>query len=344
VPERYLPIDEEGYWIFDGRRVDDPELGRRLLSNMKLVERDRWVTSMDGENAWVEAFDAPLIARHVSSDAPGFVGIELPYATPMRLPLQSLTVDEWDRFHGVTEAGVPVVLSRQAQVEFFDLLEEFDDESVTIGGQRYATPAWLSAKPDVNQSGFWTDIYQTTPSPNWDLGYATKILPAILPQLKLNRRNVLVLGCGLGHDAAALAELGHLVTGVDFSAAAVEGAQKRYGKIEGLKFVQADAFNLPKEFVGRFDLIFEHTCYCAISPERRSELVDVWNKALTPRGELLAIFFANERRQGPPFGGSEWELRQRLKEHFDFLFWTRWRQSEEERKSQELVVFARKKG
>ena len=38
--ERYLPIDEDGYFVFDGRRVDDQELGRKLMQNLAPAEKD----------------------------------------------------------------------------------------------------------------------------------------------------------------------------------------------------------------------------------------------------------------------------------------------------------------
>jgi SAM-dependent methyltransferase len=153
----------------------------------------------------------------------------------------------------------------------------------------------------------------------------------------------LVMGCGSGHDAAYFARLGHVVTAVDISEEAVQRARANYGDLENLKVLQADAFHLPDEFKARFDLVFEHTCYCAISPERRNELVKVWRRALVPGGDLLGVFFVNEMRSGPPFGGSEWELRERLKADFNFLFWTRWRHSLEKRKSKELVIYAKRR-
>ncbi len=342
MAERYLPIDEEGYFVFDGRRVNDEELGRKLLENLIPVQKDRFVTSIDGQQAWIESFDAPLVVRHIEHGPEGFGSIHAPYRTPMRFALATLCVDEWDRFHGLTENGVPFILSRTAQVEFFDMLDEFDDESVTIKGKRYPTPQWLSPGPETKASAFWTNIYKTE-EPGWELGHESVILPAVLPQLKLNKGRVLVLGCGSGHDAAYFARQGHMVTAVDFSEEAVRRARANYSEIENLKIVQADAFSLPKEYAERFDLVFEHTCYCAVSPERRDDLVDVWKRCLVAHGDLLAVFLVNEKRTGPPFGGSEWEVRERLKGSFDFLFWTRWRQSEESRRGKELVVYARKK-
>lgn len=256
--DRYLPIDEEGYFVFDGRRVDDESLGALLLDNIRPVERNRFVTSMDGQDAWIEAFDAPLVARgmRVVGDGTGGVGeIDLPYHCKARFEFSTLTVDEWDRFHGWTVGGVPFVFTRGAQVEFFDLLDAFDDESVTIRGRVYATPPWLSAAPAVDDSGFWNGIY-VGPEQPWDLGEVTPVLPSVLPQLKLSKSRVLVLGCGSGHDAAYLARQGHSVTAVDFSEEALQRARGLYGSVEGLQFVARDAFALPEEWTGRFDLIF----------------------------------------------------------------------------------------
>lgn len=342
MSDRYLPLDEEGYFVFDGRRVDDEDLGRLLLKNLK-QEDNRTRTSMDGQEAWVEAFDAPLIARHVRMGAKGSQGeIDLPYRSTAAFEFASLSVDEWDRFHGLTTDGIPFVFSRAAQVEFFDLLEAFDDDSVTIKGTRYDVPPWLDAHPEGRENPFWREIYQTQ-TPPWDLGQESPALPLILPQLKLSKSRVLVLGSGAGHDAAYFAKQGHSVTAVDFSPEAIAQAKQKYGSLENLKLVQEDIFKLPPAWNGSFDLVFEHTCYCAVTPERRNELVQVWRRMLHGQGHMLGVFFVMEKRFGPPFGGSEWELRERFKKHFEFLFWTRWRASVERRKGQELVVYAKKR-
>lgn len=341
--DRYIPLDEEGYFIFDGRRVDDEDLGRTLFENMNIGPRGTLTTAMDGQTAFVEAFDSPLIARHVRLGAKGFLEADFAYHCQQKLPLASLSTDEWDRFHATTEKGLPVVLSRAAQVELFDLLDRFDDDSVTIKGQDYPVPAWLNPVLDVNQEKFWSELYRNEKEPpGWELGQPAPALSSILPQLKLSKSRVLVLGCGSGHDAALFAQQGHVVTAVDFSPEAVQRARQLYGSMENLKIVQADAFALPESLNGKFDLVFEHTFYCAISPDRRNEVVSLWKRMLQPQGHLLGIFFAMEKRTGPPFGGSEWEVRERLKKHFSFLFWTRWRHSLEARRGCELVVYAQR--
>lgn len=338
--ERYLPIDEDGYFVFDGRRVDDEAIGREMIGALR-VDNRAIKTSLRGQDAWVEAFDAPIMARHLRRD-PNVSGegiLDLPYRAEARFAFSTLMVDEWDRFHGYTTTGLPFVLSRQAQVELFDALDAFDDDSITVAGHQYPTPPWLPPTDAPRTNDFWSQLYREG-EPPWEQGHESKALPIVLPQLKLSKSRVLVLGCGSGHDAAYFASQGHTVTAVDFSAEAIERAKKLYGGRENLQFVESDIFKLPEAWAGQFDLIFEHTCYCAISPDRRNDLVKLWRKLLHARGHLLGVFFVMERRDGPAFGGSEWEVKQRLKDKFRALFWTRWRQSTPDRKGKELVVYA----
>ena len=57
----------------------------------------------------------------------------------------------------------------------------------------------------------------------------------------------------------------------------------------------------------------------------------------------MGVFFAMDKMQGPPFGGTEWELRERIKKHFHFIFWGRSHESIERRDGKEFVVYAQKK-
>jgi len=335
-------MDEEGYFIIDQQRLEDLETGQALIRNLKLSDTFELMTNWQGQAAIVEAFDSALVARHVQVARDGRATIDLAYQTQAQFNLAQLSVDEWDRFHGLTEQGVPFVFSRQAQMEFFDALDEFDDESITVKGTRYAVPPWLNSHPEGNESKFWTQIYNTE-SPGWDLGREAVCLPSILPQLRLSKARVLVLGCGNGHDAAYFAEHGHVVTGVDFSEVAIQKAQQLYGSRDNLRFIQGDAFRLPENWAGQFDVIFEHTLYCAVSPDRRNELVRQWRRLLQPQGHLLGVFFVMEKRLGPPFGGSEWEVRSRLQKDFRALYWTRWRHSLPGRQGKELVVYAQRR-
>ncbi len=319
-----------------------------MIENYKIDADGRLTTTLNDNDAYVEYFDAPLLGRHVTMAGKQHGELDLSYGAKATFAFSALSLDEWDRIHGVTETlggrktAIPFVFTRHGQTEFFELLESFDDDSITIAGQRIELPPWLTSSEVSEQPGFWTDHFKASDTP-WDLGEAHPALAVVLPQLKIPKSRVLVLGSGAGHDAAYLAKLGHLVTAVDFSEEAVKRSQDKYGNLENLNFVRGDAFNLPEKWTGEFDMILEHTCFCAVSPEKRNQLIKVWRRVLQPGGHLLGIFFVHEKRSGPPVGGSEWELRQRLKANFNFLYWTRWHLSPERRKGQELVVYARKK-
>lgn len=349
APQRYVQIDEDGYFKLGDRRVTEPEIGAPWLASITIDHRCRAMMKVPAENgsgevdAVVEAFDEPFIV--LSVEPPGANAnawtARMPYDHRETFSLESLNVDAWDRFHGRTERGVPFVFSRAAQSAFFEMVDEFDDDGVTFRGQHFAIPPWLAETPEVDASAKWTGLYQAQDT-GWDLGEVSPVFAAIVPRLKLQKSRVLVLGAGTGNDAAFFAEMGHVVTAVDFSEEAVARGRAKYGHLSNLRFLQADAFALPREMDGGFDLILEHTCYCAINPSRRGELVRAWRRCLSPGGHLLGVFFTIDKRQGPPFGSSEWELRARLGKGFRMLFWMRSRHSLEKRAGQEMVVYAQK--
>ncbi|PWU22084.1 MAG: class I SAM-dependent methyltransferase [Bdellovibrio sp.] len=347
---KWLPIDEEGYPYFGETRVTDQEVGLALLKNLKRHDNGTFETFLNEESYRVENFDDPLVvrtleergrqSRHGHRDDRWL--LHFPYHHTIEHQFTEVIQDEWDRFHGRTPDGIPFVLSRAAQARFFDLVDEFDDDSVTIAGERINLRPWLGSFAAVDSSTYWSHRYQNKDTA-FDLQSAAPALVDMLPRMKWPRSRVLVLGCGAGHDAAFFAEHGHLVTGVDFSAEAISAARKNYGDRPGLTWLQADAFQLPAELSHAFDIVFEHTCYCAIEPSRRQELVKVWLRSLAPRGHLMGVFFVHDKPMGPPFGGSEWEVRERLRRRFDFLFWGRWRNSPQGRQGTELFVLAQLK-
>jgi hypothetical protein len=338
---KFIQIDEDGYFKMDGLRVSDAEAGHEWMKSLYMDERGRAWIFINGEPILVEAFDEPYVATDIGKSSSEEWTLSLPYGHLEPFQLNTLRLDDWDRFHGRTVRGIPFVLSRQAQAHFFNLVEEFEDDAITVDGQRYETQAWLTENPDANQNAWWTHIYRSE-EPRWDLGGPSHALPALVPRLKLQKLRVLVAGAGAGHDAAWFASQGHLVTALDFSEEAIARARQKYGHLHNLTFLQADVFNLPSSLNSSFDLIFEHTLYCAITPSRRNELVKIWRRLLTEHGYLMGVFFTMDKPFGPPFGGSEWEIRARLSKAFKPLYWTRLRDSSERRLGHELFVYAQK--
>ncbi len=340
--QRFIQIDEEGYFLFDGNRVTDEDYGRDLLKNLFIDDRGRVLCRTAGQEAKVEAFDEPLVAANVEHGTAGNWSLILPYQHQEKFKLETLSLDEWDRFHGRTDRGLPFVFSRAAQAEFFNLLEEFDDDSISADGKTYSVEPWLPPNSQAREEKFWSTIYQNQ-KPAWDLEQPHPALPISVPQLKLTKSRILVLGAGLGHDAAYFAQQGHIVTAVDFSAEAITQAKQKFASQSNLQFMQADALKLPSSFDSQFDIVFEHTLYCAIDPEERNEIVRSWRRALTENGFLLGIFEVHSSRTGPPFGGSEWELRSRFQKSFRALYWTRLKVGPPHRLGSEVLIYAQKR-
>jgi SAM-dependent methyltransferase len=156
----------------------------------------------------------------------------------------------------------------------------------------------------------WENRYQLKETP-WDKGTAAPELAFVLSEGALSGR-VLVPGCGRGHDARAIAAGGKAeVVGLDLAPSAVTEARAP-GAVAGLRFELGNLFSLPQHWLGTFDWVWEHTCFCAIDPSQRQQYVESVHSALRPGGRLLATFFLNPSmdpgEQGPPFGVTEAEL------------------------------------
>lgn len=342
LPEKFIAIDEEGYPLFGETRVTDPEVGAELLRNIHFAENGAFMTELRGEEALIEAFDEPLVAQQVLKLGTGAWRILLPYGLEMAFKPETLSLDEWDRFHGLTDHKIPFIFSRKAQNEFFNLVDTFDDESITIDDKNYELPTWLPDIEEVETSARWTKIYKSE-EPRWELNQPAPALVDMLPRLKLPKSKVLVLGCGSGEDAAYFAEHGHVVTAVDFSEEAIARAKKKFSHLPNLEFIQQDIFKLGHEHDQAYSIVFEHTCFCAINPAKRNDLVKLWRRVLIENGFLMGVFFAMEARRSTPFGATEWEIRERLKKGFQFVFWARWKKSIERRNGKELFIYAQKK-
>jgi SAM-dependent methyltransferase len=337
LPSKSIPIDEEGYPLIGELRVTDPAIAREILTQIKIAENGSFVTTLNGEEYFIEAFDEPLVARHFTPWS-----ITTAFEVSFEFKPETLTLDEWDRFHGMTVNGIPFVLSRNAQKQLFDLCDDYEDDSITIQRRKYSIKPWLSSDPLVQTSEFWSNIY-INETPRWELNQAAPGLVDLLPRLKLPKSRILVLGCGSGNDANEFAQQGHLVTAVDFSEEAISKAKQKYGSNQNITFLNQDIFKLGHEHDKNYDFVFEHTCFCAIAPEKRNELIKIWNRCLVDGGHLLAILFAMEKRNAPPFGGTEWEYRERLKKYYQFLFWGRLQNSIDRRNGKELLIYAKKK-
>jgi SAM-dependent methyltransferase len=169
----------------------------------------------------------------------------------------------------------------------------------------------------MNRPIDWESCYKSGETP-WDKGEpAPGLIDFLEHQVPFHQPDILVPGCGLGHDAKALAGRGYEVTGLDLAPTAVQRAGEGSGK-GSIRFQAGDFLQLgsPRGFGG----LFEHTLFCAIPLEQRDAYVKSAAAQVRPGGHFLAIHYLNPRDPaGPPFGVSRAEILERFTPHFELL-------------------------
>lgn len=169
----------------------------------------------------------------------------------------------------------------------------------------------------------WNERYRQGDTP-WEKGAPHPEIEALAQFLPPVTR-ILVPGCGSGHDVRALTRLLQAdVIGLDLAREAILRAEA-YPRAGNEEYLLADFFHLPEALHGKFDLVFEHTCFCAIELENRSSYVNSVKSALKKNGIYAAIFYKNPDRDpgetGPPHGVTDEELEERFAE---FQLLRRW--------------------
>jgi len=167
----------------------------------------------------------------------------------------------------------------------------------------------VPANGSMNQTQTeWDELYRRRETP-WEKGKPHPALVDFLAENGSLTGEIFVPGCGSGHDVRALSTAENNVLGVDIAPSAIRKAEA-LPKVAHEEYRLADLFDLPNELDGRFDWIFEHTCFCAIEPVRRRAYVETIVRLLKPGGKLLAIFFINPDHDeaGPPHRVSTAEL------------------------------------
>lgn len=167
---------------------------------------------------------------------------------------------------------------------------------------------------------------------DWESHYLSKDMPwekgaphpALLDYLAVHevRGRVLVPGSGTGHDVRALALHGADPVGLDIAPSAVASA-KALPVVGSETYVVGNLFDLEPSLIGAFDWVFEHTCFCAIDLNQRTDYVQGVHSALKPGGHLLAIFYLDPGNdspdEGPPYEVSLAELDRLFLPRFELI-------------------------
>ncbi len=177
--------------------------------------------------------------------------------------------------------------------------------------------------PNLEPCFNWRGRYEEDHTP-WDLGGAHPGLVDWMRENPANGRAALVPGCGRGHDALALSQAGWRVDALDIVDLAGETLGDSYTQI-GSRFLVTNALDFDPEGSlgqGAYDLVYEHTIFCAISHEQREIFGANLARCVKPGGLLLSLLFPTNKPSdegGPPFRATPDELATALGESFELL-------------------------
>ncbi|MGY6529736.1 MAG: class I SAM-dependent methyltransferase [Cyanobacterium sp.] len=121
-----------------------------------------------------------------------------------------------------------------------------------------------------------------------------------------------VIGCGLGDDAQALAQAGYAVTAFDVSPTAISWCKQRFPN-SPVDYVTADIFNLPSDWQEKFDLIWECRTIQALPLDVRNQVIEAVTSLAKPTGKILILTHIRDTEEapsGPPWALSQGELNQ----------------------------------
>ena len=158
--DKYIQLDEEGYFHFEGQRIIEKDFGQDLLKSLTVEPMLGYYSFQEGQKVFIEAFDAPLVVYQIEHLKEDLWSALTPYDYQFQFSLHDLYVDEWDRFLGYDDKKRPFVFTRSAQADFFNSLDSFDDDSVTHGEIRYEVGPWLTSPVSTAPSVFWDNKYQ----------------------------------------------------------------------------------------------------------------------------------------------------------------------------------------
>jgi SAM-dependent methyltransferase len=126
-------------------------------------------------------------------------------------------------------------------------------------------------------------------------------------------RRAVVVGCGLGDDAAELARQGFVVTAFDVAPSAIAWARRRFPDVE-VDWQVADVLALPDGFEGAFDLVVEVRTVTSLPGVVRDAAMDAIGRLAAPRGVVVVVTLVASTtavatsRDGPPWVQAPSEL------------------------------------
>ncbi len=153
-----------------------------------------------------------------------------------------------------------------------------------------------------NSAAYWTQKYKQGKT-GWNIGHISTPLKAYIDQLEDKTQKILIPGTGNSYEAEYLWRKGFKNVDVaDISAYPLNNLADRVPDFPKSHLLHSDFFDLS----GSYDLIFEQTFFCALTPHLREDYVQKMAELLKPTGKLVGLLFKFPLTEdGPPYGGNE---------------------------------------
>jgi SAM-dependent methyltransferase len=184
------------------------------------------------------------------------------------------------------------------------------DQSATIS--RLIKQAWAHGDP----TGWFEAVYANAASGQGSVPWAhMQPTPDLIEWLEAQQidgagQRALVVGCGLGDDAQALAERDFAVTAFDISETAVAWCRERFPH-SSVDYCVADLLNAPAEWRQAYDFVLENRTVQSLPHDLAEPALAAIASFVAPSGTLLVLCHGrdpHEDRRGIPWPLSHHEL------------------------------------
>ena len=150
------------------------------------------------------------------------------------------------------------------------------------------------------------DLWYRFGKPPWIIDGAQPDLIATAEKGEVRGPTVLDVGCGDGNNAIYLASRGFDVTGVDFSAKAINIAKQKARDAEvEVKFITLDALNIGT-LAKRFDTVIDFGLFHNLEGDSRERYVRALSDVCVSKGQLLMQCLGDQAGINRNFYNSSW--------------------------------------
>ncbi|MDQ3414114.1 MAG: methyltransferase domain-containing protein, partial [Verrucomicrobiota bacterium] len=166
-----------------------------------------------------------------------------------------------------------------AQFSFDNFGATTPEEAAGAIVERYQSHPRLGA--DKGKSAYWDGYYHEVKKVSPPSPFALFVAEQLPPQQK-----ILEVGCGNGRDATYFSQLGHAVSAIDKSEAAVELCRELH-RASSVRFFAGTLRKYEEEWAGSFDLVYSRFVLHAMTETEELEMLRAAHLALGSGGRIL---------------------------------------------------------